>query len=296
MPLFTLTTGLIAAAFLTVYGCISRCKGDDDDGTPDRPYHASTPRYGSITNQPTYQPPPSYAPAPPTSEISNLAQFPTRIISHHHSLERLPNAIILRSPPTYFRTQSSSSNDLQAPTRSGRCEAILNTPRSPLSDLSNVVSDEGEIIRGATTAEELRKRAQRMKHETQEARKRAQRARAKGDHDARVHESAMKYLNKEAARVLFKEKNKGHPEGTIDLHGLHVEEALDYAKQELQLATARVNNTVRFIVGKGLHAQDGKAKIRPALQQLCKERGLTHTLDSRNAGVLIRALHRNDTK
>lgn len=79
----------------------------------------------------------------------------------------------------------------------------------------------------------------------------------------------MKYLNKEAAKVVFKEKNKvrshhlprsyvilsffcggqGQPEGTIDLHGLHVEEALDCAKRELQLATGRVNNTVRFIVG-----------------------------------------------
>jgi hypothetical protein len=57
-------------------------------------------------------------------------------------------------------------------------------------------------------------------------------------------------------------------------------------------------------LGKGLHAKNGKAKIRPALERLCNEyvgvivstpiilntyprRGLTHCLDPRNAGVLV---------
>lgn len=74
----------------------------------------------------------------------------------------------------------------------------------------------------------------------------------------------------------------------VDLHGLYVDEALEYAEQEFQLA--RKDKVVRFIVGtpslcrllllrsgldtdlgKGLHARDGKAKIRPALEKLCRE-------------------------
>jgi hypothetical protein len=35
----------------------------------------------------------------------------------------------------------------------------------------------------------------------------------------------------------------------IDLHGLHVDEALEYAKKEFQSALLRNNNVVRFIVG-----------------------------------------------
>ena len=87
------------------------------------------------------------------------------------------------------------------------------------------------------------------------------------------------------------------PDGTVDLHGLYVAEALAYAKQEFQSVVSRSDKAVRFIVGtfplgiligvrqfemvlyggfpmnlgKGLHAKDGKVKIRPALEKLCKE-------------------------
>jgi DNA-nicking Smr family endonuclease len=73
----------------------------------------------------------------------------------------------------------------------------------------------------------------------------------------------------------------------IDLHGLYVDEALQYAKEAFQSAILRNDKVVRFIVGKGLHAKDGKVKIRPALEKLCKERGLIHYLDPKNAGILV---------
>jgi len=129
----------------------------------------------------------------------------------------------------------------------------------------------------------------------EKAREEADRARREGNHsavkmynrDAFAHRNAMKDLNKEAAKVTFKEKNKGLAEGTVDLHGLSVPEALEYAEQELQSVTLRGGRVVRFIVGKGLHSEAGKAKIRPALEKLCDEHGYAHTLDPRNAGVLI---------
>ncbi|KAH9961301.1 hypothetical protein BC827DRAFT_339986 [Russula dissimulans] len=112
-------------------------------------------------------------------------------------------------------------------------------------------------------------------------------AQRRHNHEALAHEITMKHLNQAAAKLIFEEKNRLHPEGTVDLHGLYVEEAVEYAKQELQSAARRSNRVVHFIVGKGLHAKDGKVKIRPALEQLCKERSLPYYLDSRNAGVLI---------
>ncbi|KAI9463660.1 hypothetical protein BJY52DRAFT_1252955, partial [Lactarius psammicola] len=76
-------------------------------------------------------------------------------------------------------------------------------------------------------------------------------------------------------------------EGTIDLHGLYVAEAVQLAKDQVQAARSRGDEVVRFIVGKGLHADGGKAKIRPALEDLFTKRGLTHSLDPKNAGVLV---------
>jgi hypothetical protein len=43
---------------------------------------------------------------------------------------------------------------------------------------------------------------------------------------------------------------QGLPNGTIDLHGLYVNEALKYAKLEFQSAVLRSDKVVRFIVGK----------------------------------------------
>jgi hypothetical protein len=42
---------------------------------------------------------------------------------------------------------------------------------------------------------------------------------------------------------------QGLTDGTVDLHGLYVDEALEYAKREFQLAILRNDKVVRFIVG-----------------------------------------------
>ncbi|KAI0276596.1 hypothetical protein BGY98DRAFT_985173 [Russula aff. rugulosa BPL654] len=134
-----------------------------------------------------------------------------------------------------------------------------------------------------------------MKREGQEARNLAKQARKRRDfsaeamhkQNARVRDCAVERLNKEAATAIFNQKNKNLPNGTIDLHGLYVNEALKYAKLEFQSAVLRSDKVVRFIVGKGLHTKDGKAKIRPAVEKLCKERGFTYRLDPNNAGILI---------
>jgi len=97
----------------------------------------------------------------------------------------------------------------------------------------------------------------------------------------------MKDLDKRAAKIIFREKNKNRKDGMIDLHGLYVAEAIGFAKEEFQSARSRGDEVVRFIVGKGLHAEDGVAKIRPALGAYCTKQGLKHSLDPKNAGVLI---------
>ncbi|KAI0305614.1 hypothetical protein B0F90DRAFT_1553247, partial [Multifurca ochricompacta] len=105
--------------------------------------------------------------------------------------------------------------------------------------------------------------------------------------EASAHEKAMKNLNERAAKIIFRENNKRCGERMIDLHGLYVHEAVRFAKEQLQVATFRDDEEVRFIVGKGKHSDAGGAKIRPALEELFTEREVTHSLDPKNAGVLI---------
>jgi len=98
----------------------------------------------------------------------------------------------------------------------------------------------------------------------------------------------MKELDKRAAKIIFTENNKNRKEGgKIDLHGLYVAEAKQFAKDQIQAAILRGDDVVRFIVGKGLHSDAGLAKIRPALEVLFTKLGLQHSLDPYNAGVLI---------
>ncbi|KAH9040806.1 hypothetical protein EDB85DRAFT_2109281 [Lactarius pseudohatsudake] len=111
--------------------------------------------------------------------------------------------------------------------------------------------------------------------------------------DAIAHESKMKELDKRAAQIFFEENNKNRREGgKIDLHGLHVDEALQFAEDQLQTARSRGDEVVRFIVGKGLHSDAGEAKIRPALEKNFTKRGLIHSLAPYNSGVLVVQLDR----
>ncbi|KAH9176281.1 hypothetical protein EDB89DRAFT_1903111 [Lactarius sanguifluus] len=172
-------------------------------------------------------------------------------------------------------------------------------PRLPTA-LVGVSSDprygEPASVENLEFAKKLREQARRKGREMSEARSRAKSARKKGrlgaahahKQDAIAHESEMKELDKRAAKIVFRENNKDCREGgKIDLHGLYVAEAIQVAKDQLQTARLRGDEVVRFIVGKGLHSDAGEAKIRPALEDLLTKRGLIHSLDPYNAGVLV---------
>ncbi|KAH9083565.1 hypothetical protein EDB83DRAFT_2195988, partial [Lactarius deliciosus] len=142
----------------------------------------------------------------------------------------------------------------------------------------------------------LREKARRSGREMAEAYSQANSAQRFGDcwgaqeyrQQGDVHKSAMEELDKRAAKIIFRENNKDRKNGEkIDLHGLFVTEAVGFANQLLQYGELRGDQVMCFIVGKGLHSDAGRARIRPALEDLCTERGLGHSLDPHNAGVLI---------
>ncbi|KAH8979140.1 hypothetical protein EDB92DRAFT_1905860 [Lactarius akahatsu] len=160
---------------------------------------------------------------------------------------------------------------------------------------SSPCTDEPVGIEDLEFAKKLREQAQRKGREMSEARSRAKSATQKGRlgaahahrQDALARESEMKELNKRAAKIVFRENNKNRGGGMIDLHGLHVAEAIQVSEYQLQTARSRGDQAVRFIVGKGLHSDAGGAKIRPALEDFLTKRGLIHSLDPYNVGVLV---------
>ncbi|KAH9019007.1 hypothetical protein EDB85DRAFT_2154085 [Lactarius pseudohatsudake] len=77
---------------------------------------------------------------------------------------------------------------------------------------------------------------------------------------------AMEKFNKKAKEIIFRVKNKGAKPGEVDLHLLHVPEAIGMAEQSIQAATSKGDQTVRFITGKGKHSKKGP-EILPALQE-----------------------------
>ncbi|EJU04270.1 DUF1771-domain-containing protein [Dacryopinax primogenitus] len=105
--------------------------------------------------------------------------------------------------------------------------------------------------------------------------------------EGRAHKEKMEQLNREAADWIFAANNSSSPPGTIDLHGLYVQEAIERTELALQAAQSRGGSNLRVIVGKGLHSKNHVAKIKPAIEQLMAKYSFAAELDSQNEGVLV---------
>ncbi|KAI0319914.1 hypothetical protein OF83DRAFT_1081940 [Amylostereum chailletii] len=125
-------------------------------------------------------------------------------------------------------------------------------------------------------------------HESQQAYKRGDRARAKElSEEGKLHRREMEKLHAQASACVYKANNEGRRPGEIDLHGLYVNEAVEYADRAIQGARARDDHEVHLIVGKGLHSENNVAKIRPAIEQLIQRHRLVAALDPTNEGVIV---------
>ncbi|KAH9061248.1 hypothetical protein EDB87DRAFT_405529 [Lactarius vividus] len=197
-----------------------------------------------------------------------------------------------RPSTTYVRSQTASR--ASAPPDRGAYHSPY-TPTSGQTQLSSTRSDTLVAVEDLEFAEKLREKARRSGREMTEAYSRAKSAQRMGDrwaaqeHRRRgdAHKSVMEELDKQAAKIIFRENNKDRGDGMVDLHRLYVAEAVRFAKEQLRSAKLKRDDVVYFIVGKGLHSDAGGAKIRPALENLCTEQGLDHSLHPNNAGVLV---------
>jgi len=239
MPLFTLAAG-VAATVLTLYSCVSCCVSSyhDDDRQHRHSYQASSTCYGSITTQPAYRtlPSPTNTRDSPVRSKPTIKTPPIPALDRNTS-RRAQSRISQRAgpscPPVAPRRltpalQSTSSVDPQPRTRPGERESILRgPPLTPLPNLSNLESDGSRSVRGSTTAEDLRERAKLKKKEMQKAHRLADRAQKAGNNAAKdrhnrdvlAHRNAMTELNKAAAKVIFKQKNKVRRPSLRDVKG-----------------------------------------------------------------------------
>ncbi|KAI0997980.1 hypothetical protein K3495_g10210 [Podosphaera aphanis] len=83
----------------------------------------------------------------------------------------------------------------------------------------------------------------------------------------------MRKAHREAARLLYEERNRGktpNSELYVDLHGLHPEEAVEYLEKVL-LDNQRETHPIYAITGTGHHSRNGKDKVGKAIRSFLNE-------------------------
>uniref|UniRef100_A0A8C5SP21 NEDD4 binding protein 2 n=1 Tax=Laticauda laticaudata TaxID=8630 RepID=A0A8C5SP21_LATLA len=97
-----------------------------------------------------------------------------------------------------------------------------------------------------------------------------------------LHEQKMKEANQDAAQQIFEKVNAAKlPINFLDLHGLHVDEALAHLSRVLQEKTKEHSLAggipyLYVITGRGNHSQGGVARIKPAVTKYLTSRFLSH--------------------
>ncbi|KFG82128.1 hypothetical protein MANI_005671 [Metarhizium anisopliae] len=139
----------------------------------------------------------------------------------------------------------------------------------------------------------LRDLARAENDKAHQASKRSQDAFHSGDHDAsqkysresKQHYAKRDDYNRQASDYIFRENNaQGKIDGdSIDLHGLYVEEAERILEERIRADQRRGQEHLHAIVGKGNHSNGHVQKIKPKVEELCRELGLKYRTEE-NAG------------
>ncbi|KAL1297413.1 hypothetical protein AAFC00_004946 [Neodothiora populina] len=95
--------------------------------------------------------------------------------------------------------------------------------------------------------------------------------------------------NKQASDYIFRENNAvGRVDGdTIDLHGQFVEEAEEIVTQRIKYAQQTGQSHLHVIVGKGNHSANHIQKIKPAVENICKDLGLNYHTEQNEGRIYV---------
>jgi hypothetical protein len=107
--------------------------------------------------------------------------------------------------------------------------------------------------------------------------------------EGKKHAAKADDYNKQASEYIFRENNAvGKVEGdTIDLHGQFVEEAEEILEQRIRYAQQTNQNHLHVIVGKGNHSPDHIQKIKPRVEEVCRELGLQYHTEENEGRIYI---------
>lgn len=150
----------------------------------------------------------------------------------------------------------------------------------------NHVSDK-EYVKFRNLAEEAYSKRQKLSALSQQAYQKGDKKSASElSRKAKEQLSIAEGYNEKAATYVFLENNKDSDDDDIDLHGLYIKEAEYILKQRIISGISKNQPKLDCIVGKGLHSKDGVAKLKPAVEELCRKANLKCWIDEKNAGVL----------
>ncbi|KAK0710993.1 hypothetical protein B0H67DRAFT_583939 [Lasiosphaeris hirsuta] len=103
--------------------------------------------------------------------------------------------------------------------------------------------------------------------------------------EGKRHQKQKDAYNRQASEYIFRENNAPGrvAEDTIDLHGQFAEEADDILEARIRDAQARGQKHLHVIVGKGNHSVGHVQKVKPKVEEVCRELGLSYATEE-NAG------------
>ncbi|RMD44566.1 hypothetical protein DV735_g609, partial [Chaetothyriales sp. CBS 134920] len=107
--------------------------------------------------------------------------------------------------------------------------------------------------------------------------------------EGKQHGAKMEQYNKQASDFIFRENNAPGrvPADTIDLHGQFVEEAEDILEERIKYAQSTGQTHLHVIVGKGNHSPGHVQKIKPRVEQVCRELGLQYHTEPNEGRIYV---------
>ena len=99
----------------------------------------------------------------------------------------------------------------------------------------------------------------------------------------------MEQYNKQASDFIFRENNAPGrvADDTIDLHGQFVEEAQEIIEARIRYAQSRGQTHLHVIVGKGNHSVDHIQKIKPRVEQVCRDLNLQYATEENEGRIYV---------
>ncbi|KAF1966315.1 DUF1771-domain-containing protein [Bimuria novae-zelandiae CBS 107.79] len=107
--------------------------------------------------------------------------------------------------------------------------------------------------------------------------------------EGKRHAAQMDAYNRQARDFIFRENNADGrvASDTVDLHGLFVEEAEDVLEERIKAARSQGQTHLHVIVGKGNHSRGHVQKIKPRVEQVCRELGLQYATEENEGRIYV---------